>query len=265
MARAWPYRDLLREQFDSVVELHSGGRRALLHVDGVNRRLRATKRARLTSILSGGAIPDRAEYRVVLEPEGTVLGSLDEDFAIESSVGDIVQLGNASWAILKVERGVNARRGRPRRAADPALLVRRGTRALRRAVARDRRGPGGGAEGGLGRRGDPSARGRGAAARGVRRRGRPGPGRGPDPQPDRPRALLRRERRDAAGPALPLRRTHQPRLRSGPAQALLPGLRLRAAGGGQRGLDRPVAQPAAQLPARRGLRLPAPRHPRGTS
>jgi ATP-dependent Lhr-like helicase len=102
---AWPYRDLPREDFEAVVALHTGGRAALLHRDGVNRRLRATRRARITALTSGGAIPDTGQYRVVLEPEGTVLGSLDEDFAIESNVGDIFQLGNASWRILKVEPG----------------------------------------------------------------------------------------------------------------------------------------------------------------
>jgi ATP-dependent Lhr-like helicase len=103
--RAWPYRDLPREDFDAVVALHLGDRAALLHRDGVNGRLRATKRARITALTSGGAIPDTGQYRVVLEPEETVIGSLDEDFAIESSGGDIFQLGNASWRILRVETG----------------------------------------------------------------------------------------------------------------------------------------------------------------
>ena len=103
--RAWPYRDLPRADFDAVVALHTGGRAALLHRDGVNGRLRATRRARITALTSGGAIPDTGQYRVVLEPEETVIGALDEDFAIESNVGDIFQLGNASWRILKVETG----------------------------------------------------------------------------------------------------------------------------------------------------------------
>src|SRR5262249_58012675 len=60
----------------------------------------------LTALTSGGAIPDTGQYRVVLEPEVTPVGSVDEDFAIESSVGDVFQLGNASWRILKVEPGV---------------------------------------------------------------------------------------------------------------------------------------------------------------
>ncbi len=106
VTRAWPYRDLTREDFDSVVRLHTEGRRALLHRDGVNRRLRATKRARITAITSGGAIPDTADYRVLLEPEETPVGTIHEDFAVESNVGDIFQLGNASWRILRVGRGV---------------------------------------------------------------------------------------------------------------------------------------------------------------
>ena len=105
--RAWPYRDLARAEFDEVVRLHSdAGRKALLHRDGVGRRLRATKRARLMALMSGGAIPDTADYQVRLEPEGTVVGTVNEDWAIESNGGDIFQLGNTSWRVLRVEPGV---------------------------------------------------------------------------------------------------------------------------------------------------------------
>jgi len=105
--RAWPYRELAREEFDEVVRLHAGsGRRALLHRDGVGKRLMATRRARLTALQSGGAIPDTADYQVRLEPEGTVVGTVNEDWAIESNAGDIFQLGNASWRILRVEPGI---------------------------------------------------------------------------------------------------------------------------------------------------------------
>ena len=106
LRRAWPYRDLPREDFDRVVALHSKGRSALLHRDGVNSRLMATKRARLAALLSGGAIPDTADYQVRLEPEGTLVGTVNEDWAIESNGGDIFQLGNASWRILRVETGI---------------------------------------------------------------------------------------------------------------------------------------------------------------
>ncbi|MCZ6601380.1 MAG: ATP-dependent DNA helicase, partial [Planctomycetota bacterium] len=71
----------------------------------VNSRLRATRRARMAAITSGGAIPDTADYKVILDPEGILVGTLNEDFAIESNVGDIFQLGNTSWRILRVERG----------------------------------------------------------------------------------------------------------------------------------------------------------------
>jgi len=103
---AWPYRDLERATFDAAASLHTKGRWALLHRDGVNGRLRATRRARLTAVTSGGAIPDRADYQVIADPEGVLVGTLDEDFAVESDAGDIVQLGNCSWRILRVERGV---------------------------------------------------------------------------------------------------------------------------------------------------------------
>ncbi len=104
--RAWPYRDLSQEELDQVLALHAGGRGALLHRDGVHGRVRGSRRARLTALLSGGAIPDTADYVVKLEPEGTVVGTVNEDWAIESNGGDIFQLGNASWRILRVEPGV---------------------------------------------------------------------------------------------------------------------------------------------------------------
>jgi ATP-dependent Lhr-like helicase len=103
---SWPYRELARADFDALVALHASGRAALLHLDGVNGVLRGTRRARLTAITCGGAIPDTTQYQVVLEPEGTPVGSIDEDFAIESNAGDVFQLGSASWRILRVERGL---------------------------------------------------------------------------------------------------------------------------------------------------------------
>jgi ATP-dependent Lhr-like helicase len=106
MRRAWPYRDLERREFDEVVKVHLEGRWALLHRDGVGQRLMATRRARLTAITSGGAIADNADYQVILDPEGTLVGTLNEDFAIESNGGDIFQLGTASWRILRVSGGV---------------------------------------------------------------------------------------------------------------------------------------------------------------
>ncbi len=103
--RAWPYRKLTRKEFDGAIALHTQGRYALLHENGVGQRVLATKRARIPAVTSGGAIPDRADYEVVQEPEGIRVGTLDEDFAIESNAGDIFQLGTTSWRILKVEPG----------------------------------------------------------------------------------------------------------------------------------------------------------------
>ncbi len=111
--RAYPYRALSRKRFDQVVGMlaegyttRRGRRGTLVHRDGVNRRLRGRRGARLAAITAGGAIPDNADYRVVLEPEDTFLGTINEDFAIESSAGDVFQLGNASWRILQVGPGV---------------------------------------------------------------------------------------------------------------------------------------------------------------
>ncbi len=110
--RAWPYRDLGRDRWRELLAMLAGGfatrrgrRSAYLHRDVVNGALRARRGARLTAMTSGGAIPDNADFDVVLEPHGTRLGSLNEDFAIESLPGDIFQLGNTSWRILRIERG----------------------------------------------------------------------------------------------------------------------------------------------------------------
>ncbi|HYA23413.1 MAG TPA: DEAD/DEAH box helicase, partial [Terriglobales bacterium] len=103
-------RNLSREIYDSILEMLSEGiaaRRgrygAYLHRDRVNRRLRARRGSRLAAITSGGAIPETALFTMVAEPEGITVGTLDEDFAVESNAGDIVLLGNTSWRIRRVE------------------------------------------------------------------------------------------------------------------------------------------------------------------
>jgi ATP-dependent helicase Lhr and Lhr-like helicase len=110
--RAYPFRNLEREQFDSIVRMLAEGfttkrgrRSTYLHHDAVNQRIRGRRGARLAAITSGGAIPDTADYAVVLEPTDLVIGSVNEDFAIESLQGDIFQLGNTSWRVLRVEQG----------------------------------------------------------------------------------------------------------------------------------------------------------------
>jgi hypothetical protein len=111
--RAYPYRNLERAEFDEVVQMlaqgfatRRGRRAALIHHDAVNGRIRGRRGARLLAITSGGAIPDNADYRVILEPENTFIGTVNEDFAVESLQGDIFQLGNMSWRILRVQQGV---------------------------------------------------------------------------------------------------------------------------------------------------------------
>ncbi|MER3396099.1 MAG: ATP-dependent DNA helicase [Acidimicrobiia bacterium] len=103
--RAWPYRDLTAGELDSVLQLHSKGRWALLHLDPVSGVVRATRRARLHCLTNSGTIPDTGEYEVVQIEDGSFLGSLDEDFAIESAIGDVFQLGNSSWRVSKVRQG----------------------------------------------------------------------------------------------------------------------------------------------------------------
>lgn len=111
--RAAPYSSLLRSEFDAIVTMlaegistRQGRRGAYLHRDRINGKIRARRGARLAAITSGGAIPDRADYLVKADPEEVLVGTLDEDFAIESMRGDIFLLGNTSWRIRRVETGV---------------------------------------------------------------------------------------------------------------------------------------------------------------
>jgi ATP-dependent Lhr-like helicase len=108
--RAYPYRNLSRACFDSILEMLAEGIAAkrgrygaYIHRDRVNGKLRARRGARLAAITSGGAIPDNSLYAVVAEPDGLVVGTVDEDFAVESNRGDIMLLGNTSWMIRRVE------------------------------------------------------------------------------------------------------------------------------------------------------------------
>ena len=102
--RAYPYRDMTREQFDSVVQIMaegitdtSGRGKVYLHHDRVNRRIKARPAARIAATTNAGAIPDIGSYRVVADPDGVVVGTIDEDFAVESQRGDIFLLGTTSW------------------------------------------------------------------------------------------------------------------------------------------------------------------------
>jgi ATP-dependent Lhr-like helicase len=111
--RAWPFKGLTRHDFDAVVAMVAGGfatrrgrRGALVHRDEVHGQLRGRRGARMLAITSGGAIPEVADYRVILDPGDTFIGTLNEDFAIESMGGDIFQLGNASWRVLQVGPGI---------------------------------------------------------------------------------------------------------------------------------------------------------------
>jgi ATP-dependent Lhr-like helicase len=110
--KAYPYCKLPREFFDRVVRMLSEGistrlgrKSAHLHYDGMHRVLRGRRGARLAAITSGGAIPDNADYDVIAEPEDLYVGSVNEDFAVESMAGDVFLLGNTSWRIRRIEKG----------------------------------------------------------------------------------------------------------------------------------------------------------------
>lgn len=107
---AYPYRELLRSEFNELVKMLSNGystrlgrKGAYLHLDVINNRVSARRNARLTALTNGGAIPDMFDYQVVLDPDDIVVGSLNEDFALETLPGDIFTLGSHSWQLLRVD------------------------------------------------------------------------------------------------------------------------------------------------------------------
>ncbi|GJL56976.1 MAG: ATP-dependent DNA helicase [Nitrospirales bacterium] len=110
--QAFPYRHLTKETFDAVLHMVAEGyvpgrrrQQAYVFHDRVQQQIRPRRGARLAAITSGGAIPDTATYAVIAEPEGKVVGSVDEDFAVESLAGDIILLGTSSWRIRGIETG----------------------------------------------------------------------------------------------------------------------------------------------------------------
>ena len=113
LRRAWPYRDLQETEYRRLVRMLADGfstrrgrRGAYLHRDAVHGQLRPRRGARLTALTNSGAIPDQFDYDVILAPQGQFIGNLNEDFAFESLPGDIFQLGNSSYRILKIEQGI---------------------------------------------------------------------------------------------------------------------------------------------------------------
>ncbi|AIP37890.1 DEAD/H associated family protein [Paraburkholderia xenovorans LB400] len=112
MRRAAPYADLTREQYDAVLRMlvegytsRNGPRGAYLHRDVLSGTLRGRRGGKLVAVTSGGTIPENADYAVVLEPQAINIGTVNEDFAVESLAGDVFQLGNASYRILRIESG----------------------------------------------------------------------------------------------------------------------------------------------------------------
>ncbi len=112
LRRAEPYARLDEKHYQALLAMlaegyngRQGMRSAYLHHDAVSRTLRGRRGARLTAVTSGGTIPDNADYSVLLEPQSLNIGSVNEDFAVESIAGDVFQLGNASYRILRVETG----------------------------------------------------------------------------------------------------------------------------------------------------------------
>ncbi len=110
LRRAWPYRNLDRSQFDDVIRMlaegyttRRGRRGALLHLDAINGRIRARRGANLVALTNGGAIPDMFDYQVVLDPQDVVVGTLNEDFALESLPGDVFTLGSHSWQMIRID------------------------------------------------------------------------------------------------------------------------------------------------------------------
>ena len=112
MTLAYPYRDLSQNKFNDILTMLAEGfttkrgrRSRYIHYDAVNKEVKPRKGAKLSAVTNAGAIPDQFDYDVILEPEGQFIGTLNEDFSFESMPGDIFQLGNTSYRIIRVEPG----------------------------------------------------------------------------------------------------------------------------------------------------------------
>ena len=255
---------MLAEGFSS----RRGRRGALIHHDAVNGLLRGRRGARLTALTSGGTIPDNADYQVLLEPESQIIGSVNEDLAVESMAGDVFQLGNATYRIQRVERGVV--RVEDAHGATPSIPFWLGeapgrSDELSAAVSRFRADMAerlrGDADGQRTLRwlmddigiAEPAALQlveylrSGHAALGC--------------LPTQDTIVLERFFDEAGGMQLVVHSPYGSRINRAwglaLAQALLPQVQLRAAGGGDRGQHRAVAHHRAQLRARRSRALPA--------
>ena len=266
---AYPYRHLRREDFEAVLDILAEGvstRRgrstALIHWDRVHARIRARRGTRLAAITSGGAIPDTADYDVIEEPAETFVGTVNEDFAVESLAGDIFLLGNRSWRIRRVESGrvrVEDAQGAPptipfwlgeapARTAELSQAV----AELREEVAARLPEPETAvrwlqAETGVDAAGAQQIVAYMAQTTGNARRG-------PKSAYGRRRALFRRSRRHASGTACALWGAYQPRLGHGPAQTLLLDVRFRAPGCCHRRWDHLIVGSPAQFSSRQCLR-----------
>ena len=235
---------------------------AFLHRDRVHGVVRGRRGARLAAITSGGAIPDNAQFLVLAEPDETVVGTLDEDFAVESMAGDVFMLGTTSWRIRRVEAG--RVRVEDAKGAAPTIPFWRGeapgrTWELSTAVSDLRskilelsekaHGSCSAAVEFLIER-VPSRQARRRTGGPVRARRCGGARSAAERQHRRRGTILRRGRRHAAGAALAVRRAHQQGVGPGAAKALLPLVQFRASGGGDRQRHRHLAQRSAQLSAR---------------
>ena len=265
---ATPYATLDRRDYDDVIEMLSEGvapqhrtrAGAAAPRSHQPHACKGRRAARITALTAGGAIPELADYRVVLEPDETFIGTVNEDWAIESMAGDVFLLGSHSWKIKRVESGRGVLRVEDAQGRPPSVPFWLGeapgrTWELSHEVERAAHGP----RGAAGRRSGEDAR---VAEGGVRarrqrrdagdqlhRRAAGGARRDAVGHGHRVRALLRRHRRDAARRARAVRGAGEQGLRAGAAQAVLRALRLRAAGGGRRQRLRAVDGAAAQLPA----------------
>ena len=263
MRRAGPYAALSREDFDAVVEMLAEGiqtgrgrRGAYLHRDRVNGLVRGRRFARIAALTSGGAIPETADYKVVADPDDVMVGTVNEDWAIESMGGDVFLLGSTSWRIRRVEPGIvrviDAAGAPPSvpfwlgeapgRTAELSIEVSDLREQIECTSDPWRPGRGSGLDRARGRR-----RASGRSGDRPLSGGRPGrAGRAADPARRRLRALLRRDGRHAARRARAVRGAREPRTGARPSQAVLPVLRLRAAGGRRRRCGRAVARTSAE-------------------
>ncbi len=111
VTQAYPWRNLCRDSFDEVIQalllqpVNGVGDQSTLLSQTEGQRLQAHPHAARLVMSNAGTIPEWFQYDVVDAANQQLLGQLDEEFAFDSSVGDVIQLGNRPYQIVRTRPG----------------------------------------------------------------------------------------------------------------------------------------------------------------